>query len=475
MSHPVAPRMRRTLVVALALLSATAVAPAPAAHATPATIRVREDFNGDGYADLAVAASSGSVSGKTGAGYVAVLYGSASGLGTRGRQVYSQASAGVPGSPEVNDHFGSRLDAADLDGDGFTDLVVTADSENWTQDGVDLEGSRTVLWGAPGGFVSGTALRAAGSDAYRESVSATGDFNGDGHQDLVRPDRVEYGPFGRDGSAASIQRIKVAGSYDPLYAAAAGDVDGDGISDLVVGVSAIAPDDEEYTPSHLNYLRGSRDGLLPPITLKDGKGRLLAPGTQVSLGDLNGDRRADLVVGGTSLHINYGTATGPGTTTTRVIDQDTPGVPGTQEEGDSFGSALSIGDVDGDGYGDVLAGNGQEAVGKQVWAGTFAVVPGGPKGPTGAGTKVFSQNTANVPGTAESVDQFGRGVHLVDGDSDGRAEPVVAAPGENHGVGAVWVFRTTSSGATAVGSFSFGPATLGMVANVGDSLGQFPI
>ncbi|MCE0446351.1 hypothetical protein LT493_21400 [Streptomyces tricolor] len=68
--------------------------------------------------------------------------------------------------------------------------------------------------------------------------------------------------------------------------------------------------------------------------------------------------------------------------------------------------------------------------------GTFAVVPGGRSGVTGAGTKVFGQDSAGVPGTAEKDDWFGAAVHLVDGDGDGRAEPVAAAPWEDNRAGA---------------------------------------
>jgi len=58
------------------------------------------------------------VSGKTGAGYVAVVYGTKSGLDTGKRQIISQATDGIPGTPEASDYFGSRLTSGDFDGDG---------------------------------------------------------------------------------------------------------------------------------------------------------------------------------------------------------------------------------------------------------------------------------------------------------------------------------------------------------------------
>lgn len=466
---------------AVALPTATAsagpaTASARAASATAsATQSVRQDFNGDGYEDLAVSAASGTVQGRTGAGYVAVVYGSASGLKTSTRQVYSQASPGVPGAPEKYDYFGSGLDSADLDGDGYTDLLVTAFGERWTAGGEERRARVTVLWGGSGGFASGTALSAVGIKSYQDSDLASGDFNGDGHQDLIRRDRVEFGPFGRDGSPASVQDPGLVGASETAHEVVAGDVDGDGITDVVARVIDSHLDDRD--PRHvLRYLRGGTDGLAAPTELKDAHGVPVdAQGFDLALGDLNGDGRADLVNGDYTVEISFGTENGPDTTATRVIDQDTPGVPGSQEPGDTFGNELTVGDVDGDGYGDILVGNPFEAIDTVSEVGSIAVVPGGADGPTGARTRVLSQQTAGVPGAPEAGDRFGWGFDLVDGNGDGRAEPVVGAYGENGWDGAVWVFRTRLlSGVTNQGSFLFGAGTLGTVADNGRLGEHFP-
>jgi hypothetical protein len=474
----VVPRTRRAVVVAIALLAGTAVV-SPVAHAQPAAATsVRQDFNGDGYEDLATGAPSATVGGRKAAGYVAVVYGSAHGLDLASKQVFTQATAGVPGTPEADDYFGAHLTAGDLDGDGYTDLVVPAAGEDWTQGGVARRGSVTVLWGGKGGLSGGTILPPA-TLPYTSRITA-GDFDGDGHVDLALADGVRFGPFSRDGAAAWTQDISVTDGDQELLDLAAGDVDGDGITDLVSLTGPFDFDDpgDQNVGHSLLHLHGTRDGLAPPTRLKDGEGRDIEGGGSIALGDVNGDGRDDLVFGrprvaysgegtadpseyGERIGVVFGTAQGPQAADPRMIDQDTSGVPGVTEFGDLFGTDVAVGDVNRDGYADIAVGiPGEDFSGIQD-AGTVAVIPGGSSGPTGAGTKVFSQNTAGVPGTAERADRFGEAVTLLDGDKDGRADLVVGAPGENAEAGSVWGFRSDASGVTTTGAVSFGAKALG--------------
>ncbi|MFF8727388.1 FG-GAP-like repeat-containing protein [Streptomyces sp. NPDC015171] len=467
------------LAVALAVTGAVALPAVPASAAgTSRAAKPHDDFNGDGYADLAVTAPSASVSGKKGAGYVAVLYGSASGLKTSTKQVFSQNSAGVPGSAEAGDRFGSAVATADLDRDGYADLIVGAGGEDTTA-GTDAE-SVVVLWGGKKGLAGGASL----ADGLGEGGHLTvGDVNGDGAADLVtvvsaHDLRVRNGPFTRTGSAHGTQVVK--DDFDSRYLdLTSGDFDGDGITD----VAAVANDGDEWDARRVLFWTGTPAGLTPYKVVRGKEaGSRLEGGEHLAAGDVNRDGRADLVVGraveGADSDVDTplakggriawipGTANGPDGTRAVLVNLDTAGVPGTAKRGSGFGSAVSVADIDGDRYADIAVGTPGVPGGGQV-----IVLRGTAKGPTGTGAKALGQDTAGVPGVGEQGDAFGSAVRLVDGNRDGRADLAVGAPGENAGAGSVWVLRGTASGVTASGSFTFASGTLGTVA-AGGRLGS---
>ncbi|MEU6552889.1 FG-GAP and VCBS repeat-containing protein [Streptomyces sp. NPDC046915] len=487
-------RPRLGLVAAVAVAGAV-VGPvsAHAAGTQGAGVRsVRADFNGDGYADLAVAASWGKVGGHARAGYVSVVYGSSKGLDTKHRQVISQNTAGIPGSAEADDYFGSGLALGDLDGDGYADLVVGASGEDIGS--VRNAGTLTVVWGGKEGLSGGTNV-ATGTEGDRVEAQhlALGDYDGDGRLDLATSTRLLEGPFTRTAGAARSAGL----SFDSDYALddlAAGDVDHDGVTDLVALIHDHSDDDSsdpDATAPRAVYLHGSKQGLGAPAVLKKADGTRVRGGSSLGIGDVNKDGYADLVIGrpldgsgetpvdpallGGQVGVVYGSAAGPDTSRTTVINQNTAGVPGASEAGDGFGWGVSVADVNGDGYADVAAGSPNEDIGKVASAGAVTVLRGGKGGLTGAGAVSFNQDTAGVPGTAEQNDFFGSHTALADTDHDGRAELYVGAPGENTFDGAAWAFRSTGTGPTASGSASFGPATLGAPvtdANFGDGFAR---
>ncbi|MFC9682487.1 integrin alpha, partial [Streptomyces sp. NPDC056948] len=114
-------RLRSAALLMAALTPLAAVLTAPAAHA--ATAAAPYDFNGDGRTDLAIGAPGATVAGKAKAGAVSVVYGSTSGPKSSTRTLLTQDTAGMPGAAEADDAFGSALASADLDSDGYADLL----------------------------------------------------------------------------------------------------------------------------------------------------------------------------------------------------------------------------------------------------------------------------------------------------------------------------------------------------------------
>ncbi|WP_432280529.1 FG-GAP and VCBS repeat-containing protein [Streptomyces luomodiensis] len=451
-----------TTPVVLAVPSASAAEVRTTAAAAPKT-----DFNHDGHADLAVSAPGGTVDGKAKAGYVAVVYGSASGADTAHRQVISQATEGVPGDPTASARFGAHTVARDLDGDGYTDLAVQSGDTP----------AITVLWGSANGLTGGTELPAGNGDHWGDSDIVGGDFNGDGQADLVdvvtvnegsederTGVRVRLGPFTRDGKEAG-SSFSDTGRFDGPTSLTAGDITGDGKDDLV-STHAF----EEMSQTSL-FFKGDEQGLSPEHTD-------ITDAASAAIGDVDKDGYGDLILrtvpGGVveelpydhgTLKVLYGTASGPSATRTTTIDQNTAGVPGVNEDGDQFGYALSSGDVNGDGYADIAVGIPYEDLeAGQDEAGSVVQLYGGPNGLSGTGAQAFTQATAGVPGAAEAGDHFGMAVGLADTDGDGKDDLVVGAPDEDGaqtGSGAAWVLRGQAGGLTTDGVVSFGPNALG--------------
>jgi hypothetical protein len=476
------------VAAAVAVVAAvTAPVAAQAADAAPtapaAAAKLHDDFNGDGYADLAVAAPTATVGGKKGAGYVAVVYGTKNGLDATKRQVFSQSTAGVPGSPETDDAFGSALTTADLDRDGYADLVVGVGSED-TADGGEESGLVEVLWGGAKGL-SGGAVLATGKSydgLGRQGRLTVGDIDGDGAEDLVTVEnqfnlRVLKGPFARDGSTAHGEQL-LTDEFDSRYLdLATGDVNGDGVTD----VAGTQIDGDEFDARRVVYWLGTGQGLTPYTTVQGADGYRLKGGENLDIGDIDRDGYEDIVVGravdgydsdldtpaakGGRVTWIPGGPDGPDGVKAKHLNQDSPGVPGSAEAGDGFGTDVRIADVNGDGFPDVATGLPGENLGSVADAGAVVVLPGTERGLTGTGAQAVTQDTPNVPGTPEKGDAFGRAVHLADADHDGLADLAAGAPGENGNAGSVWYFR--SAPATVVSpnaTTTFGNTLLGTTA-----------
>ncbi|MGW0908707.1 FG-GAP and VCBS repeat-containing protein [Streptomyces sp. NPDC002853] len=443
---------------------------AGSASAEDGAATVREDFDGDGYQDVAVAAPGATVGGHARGGHITVSYGSARGLDPARTTVITQDTAGVPGASGDNHVFGYAMVSRDLDGDGLTDLAVVA-RDYRPQDNVN--GSVIVLWGRETGVSGQGAVRiGAPADAQVGDDLTAGDLDGDGHADLFMGNGTDYdyhdvlyGPFSRSGAPARDQQVKVYSTDNSINSTATGDFNGDGIEDLATFYVY-----ENHAEGGKLWL-GTKDGLSTvPKPLNSSAGTAVADFDHDGYADLatrifpNGDTEGTEEDPGT-VKIYYGSPSGPSQTRTQTITQNTAGVPGASEKGDQFGGRLATGDVNGDGYPDLAVGVPGEAIVSKAKAGAVVLLKGGKNGLTGTGAQAFHQDTEGVPGVAESGDVFGGSLRVLDMTGEGKADLVTGAPGENLGSvvngGAVWLLRGAASGATASQSVAYNPVDIG--------------
>jgi hypothetical protein len=156
-----------------------------------------------------------------------------------------------------------------------------------------------------------------------------------------------------------------------------------------------------------------------------------------------------------AVNVLYGSASGLTGTGSQLFTQDSPGVPGNPEEGDSFGEALASGDFDNDGFADLAVGAPFEGVGTRTAAGAVNVLYGSASGLTGAGAQLFTQ----VGGTVETDDGFGFALAAGDFDNDGFVDLAAGAPFEDvtsrGNAGAVSVLHGSAGGLTSIGGQLF--------------------
>jgi hypothetical protein len=419
------------------------------------------DFNGDGFADLAVGVPFDDVApGKINDGAVNVIYGSRVGLTATGNQVWGQNSPGIEGVAESGDELGFSLTSGDYNGDGRSDLAIGLPLED--TGGRTNDGGVSVIYG------SANRLTAAGSQLLGQDspgiagvaesgdelglTLTSGDFNGDRRSDLAVGVPLENFAGGKTDDGAvnviygSANRLTATGnqvwgqgSPGILGAAETGDqfgrsltasdYNGDGRADLAVGVPLEDFIGGKTNDGAVNVIYGSANRLTATGNQVWGQG---SPGVlgaaesfdefglALSSGDYNGDGRADLAVGvplenfangktdDGAVNVIYGSTSRLRATGNQVWGQDSPGILGAAESFDEFGLALSSGDYNGDGRADLAIGVPlDDVVFGKTNDGAVNVIYGSANRLNATGNQVWSQGSPGILGSAESGDEFG--------------------------------------------------------------------
>ena len=330
------------------------------------------DVNGDGYSDVIIGAF-GFSNGQSGEGSAFLYYGSASGL--------SSASNWSAENNQAFSYFGYSVSTAgDVNGDGYSDVIIGALTFS---NGQLNEGAAYVYHGSSNGLNSNYNWLVEGNVTnakYGSCVSEAGDVNGDGYSDVIvgAPDDglgytyVYHGSNTGLSSVASwsVGNLTNTGGFG-YSVSTAGDVNGDGYSDVIVGSPEYSNGQNREGAAFV--IHGTSMGLLNILRLFQSNQIDAEFGYSVSnAGDVNGDGYSDIIVGARYYdngNTNEGKAfvyLGSNSGVSSAIDWS--------EEGDNeqahFGNSVcSAGDINGDGYSDVLVGaseftNGQTNEGK---------------------------------------------------------------------------------------------------------------
>jgi hypothetical protein len=296
------------------------------------------DMNGDGFDDIIIGAPMANPNGKDNAGVSYVIFGKSQGFAAKLELADLNGVNGFRLNGEVIGDFSGRSvgGVGDVNGDGFDDLCVGAPYVDFN--GKKNVGASYIIFGKQEGFAATLELSAlngsngfklVGVDSYDfagRSVSGAEDFNGDGLDDIIIgasgefPAGESYVVFGsKSGFPAVFELISLNGSngfklsginsgdQSGIAVSGVGDVNGDGMSDIVVG-ARYATSNGKKNAGQSYLIFGQRTDINSKLELEtlDGKKGIFLNGANAEEnsgtsvgggGDFNGDEISDLIIG----------------------------------------------------------------------------------------------------------------------------------------------------------------------------------
>ncbi|MGL5083087.1 MAG: FG-GAP-like repeat-containing protein [Microcoleaceae cyanobacterium] len=403
---------------------------------------VTGDFNDDGRDDLVV--------GSPNEGLTHVSFGSSSGLSQSGIQTFNSSNL-------VNN--GQTFAVGDINGDGVEDLVLGTSGAGAT---VKLGVKNSGLTGAQQPIVKSSSF--PGSVIFGASLT-TGDFNGDGKDDVATGDplalnndgavQINYGSssgittrglqvFHRD--TPGVLGSNEAPATQFAQALAAGDINRDGFDDLVIGAPG-APDTNASFSGAFHVLYGSTTGLTTTNNTLIGQSFAGVSdktgdrfGESLDVADVNGDLVDDVIIGAPGSN----SSTGQGYVYFGRQGQNFPSnnpqiltksnlLGGLSQAGDQFGASIDAQQINTDNFADIIIGAPGSNNGATNDVGTVHLTFGSASGASSSNVRLFQQGFSGVAGIAEAGDRFGTAVAIGNFNGSGSSEIVASAPFEDFG------------------------------------------
>lgn len=374
------------------------------------------DINGDGIADIIIGAPYANPNDRYNAGSSYVVFGKTGDFNANFNLANLNGSNGFAiNGISAGDRSGSSVSSAgDINGDGFDDLIIGApDITTYDQyQNRRIPGAAYVVFGKASGFPANINLSSLNGNngfaihnaqySYRlgSSVSGAGDINNDGYDDIIigQGSSSSYVLFGSPtGFTSTFDTSSLNGrngfeivgleAQDDVKISNAGDINGDGFDDIIIGnpIRSYNFYDPGTRTGKSYVVFGSASGFAPSIdvsTLNGTNGFTINginaydnSGISVSsAGDINGDGFEDLLVGASSINSNgmfhagesyviFGKAGGFGTNFNLSEIDGTNGLIVTgKNTGASLGSSVSsAGDLNGDGFDDLIVAASNES------------------------------------------------------------------------------------------------------------------